>query len=281
MNFKAWAAFAAQQGRAVPLALVYSSRHPVSTESYCKPHSHRSIEIVYHPSGRGVTRLKSKDEFRFHAQSAIVYAPGEVHDQEMASPGEDMCLHLALPQGATPPPGGLHIPHINDTLLIEEISTLSRYGPRETMAERSISNFRATAIFLALTSLACTDHERRQASPAERRILMAEHYIRENSTTIASMKQVAEHVGISYDFLRHTFRKLRGKSLVRYFNEVRIERVKTLLTHSKFSLKEIASACGFNDEYYLSTVFRNMTGTTPGSYRKNRPEEPRKKVPSS
>ncbi len=51
---------------------------------------------------------------------------------------------------------------------------------------------------------------------------------------------------------------------------MRITRVKTLLPHSKFSLKEIASACGFNDEYYLSIVFRNMTGSTPGQYRKNR-----------
>jgi len=270
-SYEAWSAFAARQSGAPPLAYVYGSRHAVPTTYYCRPHSHRSIEIVYHPSGCGVTRFEAKPMIQFGERGAVIYSPKEVHDQEMFSDGEDMCIHLALSKdGPAPPPGGLHIPHIDDALLIEEISVLSQYGPQETLAERSISNFRATAILLALTSLACADNERQQASPAERRILLAEQYIRENAATIASMKQIADHVGISYDFLRHSFRKLRGKSLVRYFNEVRIERVKTLLAHSKFSLKEIASACGFNDEYYLSTVFRNMTGTTPGHYRKNR-----------
>jgi AraC-like DNA-binding protein len=270
-SYEAWSKFAARQAGAPPLAYVYGSRHAVSPASYCRSHSHRSIEIVFHPTGIGVTRFETKPVIKFGERDAVIYSPREVHDQEMFSDGEDMCIHLAVPKnGPAPPPGGLHVPYVADPLLIKEISTLSQSGPQETLVERSIANFRATAILLALTSLACADNERQQASPAERRILMAEQYIRENSATLASMKQVAGHVGISYDFLRHTFRKLRGKSLVRYFNEVRVERVKTLLTHSKLSLKEIASACGFNDEYYLSTVFRNMTGTTPGSYRKGR-----------
>jgi AraC-like DNA-binding protein len=270
-SYEAWSKFAARQSGAPPLAFVYGSRHAVPTTYYCRPHSHRSIEIVYHPTGNGVTRFETKPVIKFAERGAVIYSPREVHDQEMFCDGEDMCLHLAVSKDSpAPPPDGLHIPYIGDPLLIEEISALSQVGPQETMVERSVSSFRATAILLALTSLACADHERQQASPAERRILMAEQYIRENSATIVSMKQVAGHVGISYDFLRHTFRKLRGKSLVRYCNEVRVERVKTLLTHSKLSLKEIGSACGFNDEYYLSTVFRNMTGTTPGQYRKNR-----------
>lgn len=269
-SHEAWSAFAARQAAAAPLAYVYGSCHAVRTTYYCRPHSHRSIEIVYHPTGRGVTRFETKPVIKFGEHGAVIYSPKEVHDQEMFCDGEDMCIHLAVSKNAPPPPGGLHIPYVDDPLLIEEIAALSRSGPQESMMERSVSNFRATAILLALTRLACADNERQQASPAERRILLAEQFIRDNSATIGSMKQVAEHVGIGYDFLRHTFRKLRGKSLVRYFNEVRIERVKTLLTHSKLSLKEIASACGFNDEYYLSTVFRNMTGTTPGQYRKNR-----------
>jgi len=270
-SYEAWSKFAARQSGAPPLTYVYGSRHAVATTAYCRPHAHASLEIVYHPTGRGVTRFETKPVIKFAERGAVIYSPKEVHDQEMFSDGEDMCIHLAIPKNGPAPPGGLHIPHVDDPLLIEEIAALSQGGPRETLVERSTSNFRATAILLALTSLACADHERQQASPAERRVLMAEQYIRDHSASIASMKQVADHVGISYDFLRHTFRKLRGKSLVRYFNEVRIERVKTLAIHSKLSLKEIASACGFSDEYYLSTVFRNITGTTPGQYRKNRP----------
>ena len=47
----------------------------------------------------------------------------------------------------------------------------------------------------------------------------------------------------------------------------RIERAKTLLVHSQLSLKQIATLCGFRDEYYFSAVFRRFADLPPGRYR--------------
>jgi AraC-like DNA-binding protein len=270
MNLEGWFQFAAKQEAAPALAYVYGSRHPVSPERYCRAHSHRSIEIVYHPTGSGVTRFDSRRAFNFREHGAVIYAPHEMHDQEMAAEGEDMCVHVAVPKNSAPLPAtGLHIPNVDDPLLIEEIRILSQHGAQLNPGEQAIYNFRATAVLLSLIRLACSYDDRQKASPAEKRVLQAEQYIRDHFSVIVSVREVADHVGIGYDILRHTFKKLRKKSMVRYLNEVRVDRAKALIAHSKQSLKEIAPACGFNDEYYLSTVFRKITGTVPGHYRQS------------
>jgi AraC-like DNA-binding protein len=269
-NFESWSKFAKRCATASPLNYVWGSRRPTVTSKCCSPHSHRSIEIVYHPSGSGVTRFDAKRSINYRERDVIIYAPDEVHDQETFTEGEDICIHLEVPKGFKAPRWeALHISHVTDPLLIEEIGVLSQMRPSEDQVNKGVCNFRATAILLALTQLACTREQRETASVSERRVLLAEHYIRENSSTIKTIQETAKHVGIGYDFLRHIFSKARGKSLVRYLNEVRIHHVKTLLVHSTLSLKEIAPLCGFSDEYYLSTVFRKMTGTGPSHYRKH------------
>jgi AraC-like DNA-binding protein len=270
-NFEIWSEFAARQKSSPPLHYVYGMHHRVFVDVYTKPHSHSSIEIVYHPSGRGITRLDARHALAFADRGAIIYAPNETHDQEMSADGEDMCVHLAPgdKHSLALPARGLHVPRIDEPILVEEIRALSRRIGQPDPVQQAIYNFRATAVLLALTRLACTHDHQNKASPDEKRVLLAEQYIRENFSTITSMRQVADHVGISPDFLRHIFTKLRKKSLVRYLSEVRIDRVKTLLIHSELSLKQIAPICGFNNEYYLSTVFRKVTGAGPGHFRKN------------
>ncbi|MGE9293374.1 MAG: helix-turn-helix transcriptional regulator, partial [Puniceicoccales bacterium] len=56
-------------------------------------------------------------------------------------------------------------------------------------------------------------------------------------------------------------------SLITFLTRVRLERAKSLLTHSRLTLKEVASLCGFRDEYYFSNVFRKHIGQPPGNYR--------------
>ena len=101
----------------------------------------------------------------------------------------------------------------------------------------------------------------------EEHVAAAELFIRENFASIRSLRNVAATAGIGYDHLRHLFKKTRGRSLVQYLNEVRMERATTLLVHSRLPLKQIATMCGFRDEYYFSAVFRRHVRMPPGRYR--------------
>jgi len=98
--------------------------------------------------------------------------------------------------------------------------------------------------------------------PAVEIVFMSEHF-----AGISSLRDVAEHVGVSHDHLRHLFIKARGRSLIRHLNEIKVARAKILLTNSPLPLKQIAATCGFKDEYYFSAVFRRLTNLSPGLYR--------------
>ena len=50
-----------------------------------------------------------------------------------------------------------------------------------------------------------------------------------------SLRDVAAGAGVGYDHLRHLFSQHRGRSLVQYLNEVRMERATTLLAHSRLA----------------------------------------------
>lgn len=66
-------------------------------------------------------------------------------------------------------------------------------------------------------------------------------------------------------FVDHT-----GLTPTAYLANIRSAAVKTYLTNTNLTMKEIAERTGFCNEYYLSRCFRRETGTPPGAYRKKR-----------
>ncbi len=263
-----WAQFVARHINGPPLAFLSGVRHVVGHGVCCGMHCHHAIEIVYHPRGKGVTRLTGKRSINFDQGDAIVYAPDEMHDQVMDRAGGDLCVTIALPKSRHKLPSTcFRIAQIEDSSIIEDIRLLSRGGIRLDSTEQAIFNLRATSTLYALVRQACAQGEASGRNNAENHALKAEHYIRDHFATIRNLSEVAASIGISYDHLRHTFKAQRNRSLVHFLNEVRLERAKTLLIHSRLPLKQVATLCGFSDEYYFSAVFRRSAQMPPGRYR--------------
>ncbi|AHF90960.1 DNA-binding domain-containing protein, AraC-type [Opitutaceae bacterium TAV1] len=256
-------------------------RHPVAAGYYCPLHEHESIEIVFHPTGRGVTRTGNAaagktggDDLRalaFDAGDVIVYAPRTLHDQRMEAGGEDHCVQLRAPAGHRLT-GALHIGRVEDAVLRSEMELLAHGMHAPTPGRAALLNLRATAVLLQLLELAHGRHAREAAGTrqGERHVRAAERYVQEHYARIGSVLEIAAGAGLGGDHLRHLFRRLRGRTLVSYLNEVRVARARTLLAHSPLTLKEIAALCGWRDEYYFSAVFRRSCGMAPGRYREER-----------
>lgn len=59
-----------------------------------------------------------------------------------------------------------------------------------------------------------------------------------------------------------------GCGIAEHIRNLRIEKAKALLTeHPERKISEIAAACGFTDYNYFITVFKRLTGSSPGQYR--------------
>jgi len=202
----------------------------------------------------------------------VIYGAGEAHDQVMDSGGEDLCVQIAPPEKARRGfAEGFLVPPIEQPWLIEEIQQLCRSRAQPGAWEQRILNYRATAVLLALVDFAA-DASRKNALPlSERHVLKAEHFIGLHFPKLDSLHEVARHVGLGLDHLRHVFKRQRGKSLIQHLNEVKVGRAKTLLASSPFPLKEVAALCGFRDEYYFSAVFKRFTHMSPGEYRRSLP----------
>ncbi len=79
---------------------------------------------------------------------------------------------------------------------------------------------------------------------------------------------LAEQGGISEVYMRQLFHAQFGVSPKRYLLELRIERARQLLSDTSLAIQEIAATCGFGTANHFCRLFREMTGQTPGEYRR-------------
>ncbi|TVY07726.1 AraC family transcriptional regulator [Paenibacillus cremeus] len=89
---------------------------------------------------------------------------------------------------------------------------------------------------------------------------------------IASVAEVATHVGISVSYLNSLFRTELGTSPLDYLTKVRIEQSKALLTDRgyRYSLQDICRQIGYNDVQSFIRFFKKHESMTPGEFRKRK-----------
>jgi len=73
--------------------------------------------------------------------------------------------------------------------------------------------------------------------------------------------------GLSYNHFKNLFIKQLGQSPVRRLTSLRMERAREMLITGQYSVTEIAEACGFDNVYYFSTVFKKYFGVAPSRYK--------------
>jgi len=252
----------------VPLRFVCGWRG--STSGYFPMHSHPVVELVHHPRGSGVTAFEDGRKIGFQPHGTVIYPARCRHDERMTTPGVDICLHVKAPGEWLSEP--LYIPPDSsgtkraDRFVRTEFLHLAQVRP--DTGRRVELDLRITALLARLLQLApLAAHENPPAIP-ETHVDRARQFICENYARITGAGEVARHVGVSEDYLRHLFIEHGGPGLNRLLNQTRVERVKELLVHSRLPIKAITSMSGFKTERYLSTRFKQFTGVGPSAFRR-------------
>lgn len=247
------------------LRLVAGFIHAVA-EGRCRFHRHDHIELVLHRCGHGVSRVASGADLPFSPGQATLYPPGNLHDQHNLAAGEDICLHLD--PGPRPPPvlTQAHVAPAPAHVAQELAALAAAIGPAQrSPADQLALDLRATAAVLGLLAGAAD-----AASPAygHGHAGLAARYLAEHLATVGRMEEVAHHVGISVDRLRHLFTAAHGIGPVEYLTRLRIEHACELLRRTEMGLEELAHACGFATARYLCTLFSRRKGCPPGEWRR-------------
>jgi len=93
-------------------------------------------------------------------------------------------------------------------------------------------------------------------------------FLEENLSRAPSVLAVAQHVGISYDYLKKVFQKDMNMTMTEYANRARIRRVEQLITVENMTLEAAGSAVGIDNPKYLSRLFHRYAGVTAAEYRR-------------
>jgi LacI family transcriptional regulator len=98
----------------------------------------------------------------------------------------------------------------------------------------------------------------------------AMQFIRDHSPQGITVEDLLDELGVSRKTLEMRLRRATGKTPGQAIAFAQVNRSKAMLSDSSASMGEIAAKCGFARPNHFSTVFKRLTGMTPGQYRQQR-----------
>ncbi|MDO1446517.1 AraC family transcriptional regulator [Rhodocytophaga aerolata] len=92
--------------------------------------------------------------------------------------------------------------------------------------------------------------------------------ITDNWQQAIDFEKLANTHGVSYAWLRKTFKEITGTSLNQYHLSIKLRKAEQLIYETDSTLSEIAYACGFESVHYFSRMYKSKMHTTPSELRK-------------
>lgn len=97
-------------------------------------------------------------------------------------------------------------------------------------------------------------------------------YVDDNFSDLdMSLATVSAKFGYNEKYLSHRFKEYTGTGFSRYLRNIRINHAVFLFEHGVESVKNVSILCGFEDAFYFSRVFKEVTGLSPRDYLKRKP----------
>ncbi len=142
---------------------------------------------------------------------------------------------------------------------LREVARLWTERPPCYKAEIRGRLLQAFAALARLNGGETPDHGRRMTDIVRSAISFLENnYAREDLT----LDMVADAVGVSRYYLCHTFKKVTGRTVSRFWQSVRCEKARSMLRRGA-TVAEAAEACGFRGQSFFTRVYKECFGVVP------------------
>lgn len=104
---------------------------------------------------------------------------------------------------------------------------------------------------------------------SDRFVIKAIQFIQEYPSNQLMVDEIAESSGVSRSYLESRFRRIVGRSVHAYVQEVVMDRVKLQLEQTKRTVSDIAAEFGFPGPAGLCSLFKRMFGISTTEYRRS------------
>jgi AraC family transcriptional regulator len=158
----------------------------------------------------------------------------------------------------------------------EELEKLGLMVGRVELGEVEVTNFPSNLELADIRHLLQANgfdlvDDKKQALVEHMKILLineVQHLIGERLPTENYSTFLERKLGYEYSHLSNLFSASEGHTLEKYIIALKIEKVKEWLRYDELTLSEIAWRLSYSSVQHLSTQFRQVTGQTPGQFRK-------------
>ena len=83
-----------------------------------------------------------------------------------------------------------------------------------------------------------------------------------------STLEVADHCGVTRQYMGRVFKTFTGSSLHKYLTNLRIYHARELLFTTDMPVKDVGQAVGYKDAGLFCKNFQNVVGLSPRAFRK-------------
>lgn len=151
---------------------------------------------------------------------------------------------------------------IDEAELFKGRSDPAKYIASGASAESMLSKIKELCRFICESvQQARTDQQGRLNDDLKR--YMQEHC----SDCGLSLNSIADHFGMTPQYISRFFKKQNGVNLTDYIVQVRIQEAKRLLETTNWSILKVSQQVGYATDIGFIRVFKKLEGITPGKYR--------------
>ncbi|MBE6597919.1 MAG: AraC family transcriptional regulator [Ruminococcaceae bacterium] len=247
-----------------------------------KLHRHTFYEIHFQRKDHTVYQIAEWGEVTLSEGEYLLFPPGTEH--VMSSGGaeyERLSLTFVLNGGEDNPVYAAFPKNVTHGKITEGMEAAIRIAlsaegcPRAVIPYLIRESVCALLLMLSSSPKEKSGFAERGVSRAEAsddgedvRLIHARKFIEDNSTRPLSVTEAAQVVHLSDRQLNRLFNEAEGVSVGEYIRKARCERMKELLTGTELTIREIAEALGFSNEYNCIRFFESAEGVSPGQYRR-------------
>lgn len=232
-------------------------------------------ELVYFPQGTGTVYRTSNQTIKLTEPGYILTRPGEEHtyDFDLKEPTRHQYIHFEW----------IGIPDHDHTLFLREADFLPVMNPIAESLLKQILQLGSTKpmrwiergnklLSVILEELSAAYEEWVNGSQAGGPILplplqTAISFMENQLHRPISVAELSHASGWTHAHFTRQVRRYIGMTPQMLIAHRRIERACLHLLYEDWSVKQVAFACGFQDEHYFSRCFHRLKGMTPSRFR--------------